>query len=429
MTQVLAIGDIHLGRVPRRLSRDWHGWRLSLPETAWALAVDFALESRVDAVLLAGDVIDSASAIYSAFGPLERGVTRLKQAGIPVVAVAGNHDAAFLRHFERIDGLTILGSGGEWNSIEIGDLRVVGWSFRARDERASPLPSLPAGMIEIGRPSLGLLHCDLDSGAGSTNAPVSREELQRAGGSAWLLGHIHRPTPGLAAQSRPIGYLGSLVGLDPTEHGDRGAWLVTTIVDGIKLAFHPLETMRWLQVTAAVDGAANLVDLLARIKAAVESEADRSTPNTVMVARITLTGRLAPECFVELRRAAAAIAGQELDDTGIWIDAVDVEALRPAISIDQVAQGNDVPAILARLLQKIEREEPSPGLTEPAGTTPGWWTKFTDTKAWRTVYDDALSPEDRRRILLSAGYEVLEQLLDQQADSRDAVSLIASGVK
>ena len=46
--------------------------------------------------LLAGDVVEQEDDFYEAYGDLRRGVDRLAAAGIPVLAVSGNHDVQVL---------------------------------------------------------------------------------------------------------------------------------------------------------------------------------------------------------------------------------------------------------------------------------------------------------------------------------------------
>ncbi|RMF20195.1 MAG: DNA repair exonuclease, partial [Deltaproteobacteria bacterium] len=120
--KLLCIGDIHLGRRPGRLPSDLfaeEGAALG-PLAAWRRAVDEAIDRRVDAVLLAGDVVEQEDDFYEAFAPLEEGVRRLQDAGIAVLAVAGNHDVAVLPRLARvIDSFRLLGAGGRWEEATV----------------------------------------------------------------------------------------------------------------------------------------------------------------------------------------------------------------------------------------------------------------------------------------------------------------------
>ena len=97
---LLAVGDVHLGTRPVSLPGDLTDWdvdpRELTPEAALGAAVDRAIAEGVDAVVFAGDVVESTNARFEAIRPLEAAVRRLAEAGIPVLGVAGNHDVEAL---------------------------------------------------------------------------------------------------------------------------------------------------------------------------------------------------------------------------------------------------------------------------------------------------------------------------------------------
>ena len=244
--KILAVGDIHLGRRPSRIPGDFPLTPAELsPAVAWRSSCDLAVEEKVAAVLLAGDVVESERDFFEGFRELKAGVDRLTTAGIQVIAVAGNHDVEVLpRLSDAIDddqGFTLLGRGGTWESHDIESLRIWGWSFPTKEVRASPLDG---ASFERGSGfELALLHCDLDS-SGSPYAPVAQRELDSAGFDAWLLGHIHKPHA-LSAKS-PKGYLGCVSGMDPGEPGPKGPWLMR--FDGARLVEMnqvPLAPIQW----------------------------------------------------------------------------------------------------------------------------------------------------------------------------------------
>ena len=224
---LLAVGDMHLGRVPTSLPEPLAGDARSYgPEVAWQRCVRLALEQEVEAVLLAGDVVDRERDFFAGYDQLRNGVEQLLAAGIRVLAVAGNHDTHVLpRLADAVDGLELLGRGGRWQSVELSAGTVLGWSFPSRRVTRSPLAEWtdPGGK----RPRIGLLHCDRDQ-PDSVYAPVTSSELAQAPIEAWLLGHVHRPD--LDANDPPAGYLGSVSALRASETGARGPWLIE--VDG-----------------------------------------------------------------------------------------------------------------------------------------------------------------------------------------------------
>ena len=238
--KILAIGDVHLGTscsgVPDVVSSWGIDPRELTPAAALKHSTDFSIDQKVDAVLFAGDVVESTNARFEAMPPLEECIRRLLGAGIEVFAVSGNHDFEALRRLaDLVEGFTLLGANGRWESRVLEKNKVlvaeiVGWSFSERHVRQSPVAQLLSEPLEATStpvPRIGLLHADLDA-SGRYYAPIRQVELDNTGYDAWLLGHIHKPSIeslSAPADSRPSGYLGSLVGLDRSETGPHGPWL------------------------------------------------------------------------------------------------------------------------------------------------------------------------------------------------------------
>jgi DNA repair protein SbcD/Mre11 len=225
---LLFVGDVHLGRSSYRLAAAGLDPSLLGPAEAWRRVVRYATSHDVQAVVLAGDLVDQDKDRFEAWGHLQRGVEALISSGVRVLGVAGNHDhIALPRLADRIGDFALLGAGATWELAELDGVDLVGWSFPTRHHRDSPLAS--PGLSEAldarraDALTIGVLHADLDA-SGSPYASVRRAELAALPVAAWFLGHIHQPQ-GLGGHP-PLGYLGSLVGLDRGETGARGPWLV-----------------------------------------------------------------------------------------------------------------------------------------------------------------------------------------------------------
>ena len=120
--------------------------------------------------------------------------------------------------------------------------------------------------------NLGLLHCDRDA-VNSPYAPVGNRELQQAGIDGWLLGHIHKPDA-LSVES-PNGYLGSLAGLDCSEAGPHGPWLISISggrIDSVEQL--PLAPLRWEFLDVDLEGIGEPEEAKGRILTALR-ELDR----------------------------------------------------------------------------------------------------------------------------------------------------------
>jgi len=370
---LLFIGDLHLGRRPAGLDDAFaeagvDPRRLS-PSAAWRTAVEVATDIQASAVVLAGDVVDSDRDRFEAYHALERGVADLIAAGIAVVGVAGNHDGLVLpRLAERIEGFHLLGSGGNWECIPLPvdgrAIDLLGWSFPDAIYRDDPLehPSLNVALEgrRRGAALLGVIHGNLGQRV-SRYAPLALGSLEASPADAWLLGHIHQP--GDLAGPRPIGYLGSLVGLDPGEPGSHGAWRVEVDAGQVRATLLPLAPVRWENVDVPLDdGVADIDDVHARIQDTVTRALDDTTARdrrlVCVVVRARLTGRLrdrsAVREFVSRHRPETDLL--QVDGRPCILESV-ADTTRPAIDLTALA-GEKTPAgRVARRLLALEAGE------------------------------------------------------------------------
>ncbi len=431
--RILCIGDLHLGRRSSRLPDGLDGYGISpsdlTPAATWRSAVNWAVEHKPDLAVLTGDVIEAEEDRFEAYGHLKWGIATLLESGIPVFAVAGNHDwDALPRLAGQLPAFRLVGRGGNWETVthELADgsrLGIVGWSFPERYCRENPLRQISFSR-EPGLPTLGLLHCDLDA-AGSLFAPVPRRDLETVPVDAWLLGHIHKPSP--LSGPRPIGYLGSLAGLDPGEPGAHGPWLATVNGPGdISIGQIPLARLRWENEEIGIgllegedpqdlkDSFFRLIrEAIGRIHARV---AAGSLLPRVVGCRFHLTGR--SPLHHQLRSVYPDFVSYQEPSGGVhyFIEKF-IDEAGPGLNLTDLARGNDPPSLLARFLVD---------LTEKKGRDGDLILAYRDAVS-RTVADprwsrlgkkDLPDEEKIRQLLLEAGYRALEELLAQPERAR-----------
>ena len=359
--RILCTGDVHLGRRPSRAPR--HPDELSV-QHVWAQFVEEARNRVVDAVVLTGDLVDEENKMYEAFGALERGIRRLLEADIDVVAVAGNHDYdAFPRLVRSIDDhrFHLLGQGGQWEAVTLESsdgeqVRFVGWSFPSQHVPRAPLQD---GDVEpVSMPTIGVLHCD----AGRTEgryAPVGRDTLARAPVDAWLLGHIHAPNPHRQGEQLQL-YTGSLQPLDPGERDTHGAWEVTVDASGVIADPVRLATLRYDTVLVDVSGYDAPEDIenavLETLRDGVAHAGSTWPTLRHVVYRLVYEGRtlLHDEIETQARGMVAdmSISSGEVEAT---IDDVEIRA-RPDYDLEDLARGDDPAGVLAQLLLDLEAD-------------------------------------------------------------------------
>lgn len=435
---ILAIGDVHLGTTCSGLP-DWIETqgvdRAELtPAAALRLSVDLAIENGFDAVLFAGDVVESANARFEAVAPLEECVRRLADAGVEVIAVAGNHDVEALpRLAALIDGFTLLGAGGRWETRTLSKggspaVQVLGWSFGQERVRQSPVAQLlrrPLPRPSPPLPRIGLLHADLST-SGGDYAPIRQEELDAAGCDAWLLGHIHKPSlEGLSASAttRPCGYLGSLVGLDSSETGPHGPWLATVSRGGrIDLRLIPVAPLRWERMAVPVDGIEHADDVADRLLSQAERVVRRLGATAPLPRALGLRAHLtgASGCYEEIRGWIKAgewrTLNRVVDGAVVFFDAL-ADAMELQLDLAQLGSGDDPAALLAQRLLLLERGgEGSRTLLDKAraalaGTArdAAWQPALEHRNAGDPLSDDAL-----RDLLQRAGKTALNAMLSSR---------------
>mgnify|MGYP001170133740 CR=1 FL=1 len=100
-TRFLHCADIHLGN--RQYNNETRYMDFS---RAYRAVVEAALAEQVDFVVLAGDLFHHRSVDPRTLGHAVRGLRRLREAGIPVLAIEGNHERAY--HSDQIGWMHFL---------------------------------------------------------------------------------------------------------------------------------------------------------------------------------------------------------------------------------------------------------------------------------------------------------------------------------
>ncbi|NDD64086.1 MAG: DNA repair exonuclease [Acidobacteria bacterium] len=251
MARFLHLADIHLG-IRRYRSED----RTRDFFLAWQDVIErYAIGEKVDFVLVAGDFFDARKVEPQAMNHAIAGLERLRNAGIPVVAIEGNHDCReaessfswmrslsqwrFLHLLEPVydaTGVSLL----PWNDgdrrgsyIDIAGVRIFGslWYGSTVSQALGPLIETLRRHVDERLYSVLMLHTDVE---GQLNRPipalpVARLAELRSSIRYLALGHTHRNFEIDGWVYNP----GSLEACNVDEYfNERGAYLVETGGDG-----------------------------------------------------------------------------------------------------------------------------------------------------------------------------------------------------
>lgn len=419
----LTAGDIHLGRHPNRVPADQDASEFT-PRRAWRALVQAAITQQVDAIVLTGDVVDQDNRFYEAFSDLQDGVQQLVNEGIRVLAVAGNHDFDVLPRLARqINGFDLLGEGGTWETISLDSrdrtpVRFVGWSFPRGHVTENPLASYQVTTDDV--PTIGLLHCDCPTQA-SSYGPVPLADMKGRDVDVWALGHIHSGGP-LADGSPVVFYTGSLQGLDPSEVGPHGAWLVTFEPgQQPKLEQQPLAALQWERIDISLAGAAT--------DSAMEQAVTQSMRSLHQTVRSQQTGEVrAVGCRLRLigrtmlHRKMPSIMARlieeyrpSFDDILYFVESVQ-DKTRPDVALEELARSSDPTGLLAQQLLVLDRREPSDSYKDLIARAREAITGQIPAMVFVSLPDsgEPLTDDAVQDVLLRSGFDALDKLLAQK---------------
>jgi DNA repair protein SbcD/Mre11 len=286
--------------------------------------VDLCLAERVDVLTIGGDLYDGDWHDYATGAFFAREAARLAEAGIPVVIVTGNHDAASritraLRLPESVHVLPVDAPGTV--VLESLGLAVHGQGYATpvvSSDLSTAYPAPVSGLINV-----GLLHTSADGRFDhAPYAPCRVERLADRGYDFWGLGHVHERA--LLWADPPVLFPGCLQGRSVRETGPKGATIVTFGTDGRPLLEERvLDVVRW----AVVDvDASSLVDSdeVAAAAASALAAAVEDAEGRLLAARVRFVG--ASEAHAALLRDARRLEWdlRASAGDGAWIEKVQV---------------------------------------------------------------------------------------------------------
>lgn len=233
----LCASNLHLGRrlagLPEHAGID--PARLSAG-AVWNRLCHAAASYKVDAILLAGDVIDRENGIFEPAGALQQGLGILEREGIPVVMIAGDEDFESLpRAVGMLESPVVTLIGPDRPSIDIsrdGDhATIIGLSQHDATGIRDALAALPH--VDTAHPTVIMLHGSVTDGHApdDTFQPVQLDDLAASPTDVWVLGAQREPDIILQDDTTAI-EPGATFPLDATETGLHGATLVELFDEG-----------------------------------------------------------------------------------------------------------------------------------------------------------------------------------------------------
>lgn len=323
-----------------------------------------AIDEKVDFIVLAGDVYDGIRRGIRAQLRLFNEMSRLKDYGINVYMVHGNHDPIVgskdisikwpsnLFIFPTIPTTFSLEKEGETYC------RITGVSYRSKHEDRNLALQFPnvrnSSFFEI-----AVLHTNIGSATEHGNyAPATLDDLLTKGYDYWALGHIHKRA--VLSENPVVIYPGNLQGLHmkPSERGPKGAELVEvkggTISHWAKAIAKVIFDQIDFDVSRYETFESILHDLVQTIKSL--SEGIFSTPLVVRIQFIGVAVVDIEEAFRDLEGLSQVVTDEVIHSIpNVLVESV-ASQVTPSRTLEDMVGLSD---IITELIEEIERWQSS----------------------------------------------------------------------
>ncbi len=324
--------------------------------------VDLAIQEQVAFVLLAGDIYDGDWKDFNTGLFFNKRMVKLKDEGIKVFIVSGNHDAAsqVSKSLRLPDNVYVFPTRkADTQILEDIDVAIHGQSFASRsvtDDLSNQYPQASDGHFNI-----GLLHTSLSGREGhEPYAPCTVDGLKSKGYQYWALGHVHQRE--IVHENPWIVFSGNIQGRHIRETGSKGCTLVTVDGSDVAQVVHvPLDVLCWQHCQVDVSDCRNVDEVYERTQARLEKALVDGDGRPV-IARLELFGSTpahqklqaqSAHLTEEFRSLALDLGGQ-----GLWLEKVRFKT-KEQIDLDVFIESDEALGSLVKNLLSLELDAAS----------------------------------------------------------------------
>lgn len=335
--------------------------------------VDLCVRESAQVLVLAGDLFDGEWRDYSTGLFFVGQLQRLRQAGIAVVIVKGNHDAQsqVTQRLALPDNVREFAADGP-ESIVFEHWGVVfhGQSYAHRAETrdlAAAFPPAVPGLLNV-----GVLHtCATGRPGHEPYAPCKVETLISKGYGYWALGHVHERE--VLATDPWIVFPGNLQGRHVRETGAKGATVVHYEAGAVSNVEHRvLDVVRFVRLNVDADGAAFPEDVVERVSETLRDAFIEAEERT-LIARVDVTGATHAHAALhrELERWYAEVRARANELSGVWVERLRFQTRAPNAASEVEKRADALGRVMSSLVE----------LREDRAARERLLTQFTELKA------------------------------------------------
>lgn len=328
---------------------------------AFEKILNAAIAEKVDFMVIAGDLYDTGLKSFESALFFNKQMVNLKEAGIDVYLIYGNHDAASkLTKQLRPPGNVHVLRASEPQTIVDENLGIAihGQSFATPEITEDLAANYPEPLRDL--LNIGVLHTNLSGISDHANyAPCSLEELKNKGYQYWALGHIHNRH--VLCSDPYIVFPGNIQGRHGKEQGEKSSELVTVSDTGhISIERIFTSVVPWVQAEIDASDCDTADDVYEKLRTSLETLFPPSNER-VSAVRVRIAG--ASEAHAELNRNLELVRNEAIsiaNECGnglLWLERVQV-ATSPRVNREGLLERDDPIGEIIRIVSAL-RERPS----------------------------------------------------------------------
>jgi len=356
MPRIIHAADIHLDSPLQGLGRLGDAGLATELRAATRRAYDnlvqLCIDEKAGLLVIAGDIYDGDWRSYETGEYFVRGLHRLRDSGIEVALVYGNHDAesSITKRLTMPDGVRVL-STSEPESVEFPDLGVVvhGQGYDVRDvlkNLAQHYPHRRDGWVNV-----GVLHTGIQGIAGHAKyAPCTVDDLTACDYEYFALGHIHQCGE-QAGGDNPVWFSGNLQGRHPRETGPKGALVVDVEPSSpAQVRFAECDVARWEVLEPDLTDCEDVEDVIDAMTSEYQTALGRAGDRPLVV-RFQLGGQTPAAGALDADPDRVLAEARSLIRAGSAVDKVVLDVSppvsSPTLDSELAAQVTDAAQVLA----------------------------------------------------------------------------------
>jgi DNA repair exonuclease SbcCD nuclease subunit len=326
---------------------------------AFEKVLNAAITEKVDFVIIAGDLYDTGLKSFESALFFNKEMARLKDAGIDVYLVHGNHDAAskLIKQIRPPRNVKIF-RATEPQTMLNEELKVAihGQSFATPEVTEDLAAKYPPPIPEFF--NIGVLHTNLGGVSEHANyAPCSLQTLKSKGYQYWALGHVHNGD--ILCTDPYVVYPGNIQGRNGREQGEKSCELVTVSETGtISVEKVFTSVVPWIEAEIGASGCQTADDVYEILRVRFGTLLSESKERVTAV-RLRIVG--ATNAHAELNRDAEQVRNEAIsiaNECGnglFWIERVQV-ATQSRWDRDQLLKRDDPIGEVARIVAALRQD-------------------------------------------------------------------------